>query len=227
LRYPRSSALAKNPGLVGDDDRSLAQLLREGPDVLEDGVLRDDGPDHLDELLDGGRVEEVHAVNALGVRRGNGDLGNRQRGGVRRQDRVLRDDPVDPREDLLLQLEVLRHGLDHELAVGERRQPIEPRAEPQPQPPEEHGPVLGGQLPAAHGAGGGVLEDAPPPGHCGVVELDGHDLDPVAGEHSTMPTPIVPSPMTPTLVNSRDMSARTRRWSQWPARPSSTTWCLR
>ncbi len=66
-------------GLVADDDRLLAEPLGERLDVLEDLVLGDDGADHLDELQHRRRVEEVHADDALGVARGDGDLGHRQR----------------------------------------------------------------------------------------------------------------------------------------------------
>src|SRR3712207_9169644 len=49
----------------------------------------------------------------------SGDLGDRQRGGVGREDRLRRADLVQPGEDLLLELEVLRHGLDHQVGVGQ------------------------------------------------------------------------------------------------------------
>jgi hypothetical protein len=58
----------------------------------------------------------VHADDALGVLGRDGDLGDRQRRGVRREDRVGGDDLVEPAEDLLLEVQVLGHGLDDELA---------------------------------------------------------------------------------------------------------------
>ena len=106
-------------GLVADDHRLLAEPLGERLDVLEDVVGGDHGADHLDELLHRRRVEEVHADDPLGVRRRDGDLGDRQRGGVGGQHGVRRDDRVDLAEQLLLEVELLRNGLDHELAVGE------------------------------------------------------------------------------------------------------------
>lgn len=87
-------------------------------DVLEDVVGGDDGADDLDELLHRGGVEEVHADDALGVLRRDGDLGDRQGRGVRREDRVGGDHLVDLAEQFLLEVQVLRHGLDDEPGRG-------------------------------------------------------------------------------------------------------------
>ncbi len=50
-----------------------------------------------------------------------GHLGHRQRGGVGGRTQVSEHDGLDLGEDLLLDLEVLEHGLDDEVGVGERR----------------------------------------------------------------------------------------------------------
>ena len=104
-------------GLVADDDRLLVEPVRERLDILEDVVGGDDGADDLDELEHWRGVEEVHADDPLGVPRRDGDLGHGEGRGVRREDRVRCDDRVEATEELLLELELLRHGLDHELAV--------------------------------------------------------------------------------------------------------------
>jgi hypothetical protein len=61
----------------------------------------------------------VHADDALGPRSGGRDLGHRQRGRVRGQDRVAREDAFELREDLLLHVQLLDDGFDHEVAVGQ------------------------------------------------------------------------------------------------------------
>ena len=164
--------------LVADDDRLLVEALGQGLDVLEDVVRGDDGPDDLDELEDRRRVEEVHADDALGRARRRGDLGDRQRRGVRREDGVGGDDQVEPAEDLLLEVELLGHGLDDELAVRERGEvrgvgdvPVQG--------------VMGGlvDLAAVECAPGRLREEGPSPldGLVGDVHRD--DVDPVAREH--------------------------------------------
>ena len=108
-----------NPALSPTMTGFLPSRIGERLDVLEDLVLGDDGADHLDELQHRRRVEEVHADDPLGVAGGDRDLGDRQRRGVGREDRVGADDRVELAEDVLLEVEVLGHRLDDELAVGE------------------------------------------------------------------------------------------------------------
>ena len=108
-------------GRVVARDRVLADALREGVGRVECGGRRELAADHLDEREHGRRVEEVHAGEALRPLEGGGDLGHRERGGVRRENGVGADDRLDPPEEVLLDREVLEHGLDHEIAVGERR----------------------------------------------------------------------------------------------------------
>jgi hypothetical protein len=176
-------------GLVADDDRLLAQPLRERLDVLEDVVGGDDGADDLDELLHRGGVEEVHADDALGVLRRDGDLGDRQGRGVRREDRVGGDHLVDLAEQFLLEVQVLRHGLDDELAGGEV-----------PEVARERDPrVQRVVLLLRHLAAGQRAPGAPPENGLAVldgraVDLDRDDVDPVAGEHLHDPRTHRPEP---------------------------------
>ena len=79
------------------------------------------GPDHLDQRQQRRGVEEVHAEHALRPRRRRRDLRDRQRGGVRREDGVLRRDPVQLGEELSLRLDLLHDRLDDEVAGGEVR----------------------------------------------------------------------------------------------------------
>ena len=178
VEVPEEQRVRDEARLVADDDRLLPDPVGERLDVLEDVVGGDDGPDHLDELLHRRGVEEVHADDSLGVARGDRDLGDGQRRGVRREDRVGRDDLVDPAEQLALEVQVLGHGLDDELAVGEV---VEVRRE---RHPAVEGVVLllrhlpAGQR-ATRGAGQHLLAVLDTLG----VDLDGDHVDPVAGEH--------------------------------------------
>ena len=79
--------------------------------------------DHLDQAHQRGRVEEVHAADALGPLHPGGDRGHRERGGVGGQDRLGSADAGEPREQLALQLQVLGRSLDHQLAAGQVLQP--------------------------------------------------------------------------------------------------------
>ncbi len=176
-------------GLVADDDRLLAQPLRECLDVLEDVIGGDDRADHLDELLHGRRVEEVHADDALGVRGRDGDLGDRQRRRVRREDGVGRDDRVDLAEQLLLEVEVLRHGLDDELAGGEVTEVAR-----EGDPGVERVVLLLGHLAAGQRPTGAAAENGLAVLDGGGVDLDRDDVDPVAGEHLHDPRTHRPEP---------------------------------
>ena len=106
-------------GLVAHDHGLLLQPLGQGLDVGEHIVSSDDGADDLDELLHGGRVEEVHSDDARGLLGRDGDLGHRQGRGVRREDSLLADYRIERSEDLLLERQLLGHRLDDELAGGQ------------------------------------------------------------------------------------------------------------
>ena len=78
--------------------------------------------DDLDERKQRRRIEEVHADDALGMLGRLGDLADGDRRGVRGEDRLRRDEPVELGEGLALRLELLDDRLDHEIAVGEIRE---------------------------------------------------------------------------------------------------------
>ena len=164
---------ALSPTTTGCLPRRLARPLTRS----KMSSAGDDGLDDLDELHDRCRIEEVHADDPLGVARGNGDLGDRQGGGVGREDGVLVDDLVELGEDVLLQVEVLRHRLDDELAVLEV---VEVRGELHAR--DEGRLVLLGELAAGDGTARGGVEVFPTARHRLVVDLDGDHLDAVASE---------------------------------------------
>jgi len=91
------------------------QVLGRGHDV----VRGRDGVNHLDELHDLGRIEEVHAHDVLRSLGHRGALDDRQRGGGRRQDDARLADLVEVLEQCLLDLEVLHDSLDHEVDLGQ------------------------------------------------------------------------------------------------------------
>ena len=167
-------------GLVADDDRLLAEPLGERLDVLEDVVGGDDRADHLDELLHRRRVEEVHADDPLGV----ADVATAI--SVTGSDEVFvarmasaRDDLVDPAEQLALEVQVLGHGLDDELAAGEVVEVAR----------ERHPRRAGRRAPPGSSSRGPARvrwsrrAPALPCSTPVVVDLDGDHVDPVAGEH--------------------------------------------
>src|SRR5262249_57707186 len=96
--------------------RFFADPFDEGVGGIEVRVARMSGPDHLDQRQDRRRVEEVEPDDAFGALRRLGDLRDRERRGVRREDRVRRDGVFERGEGLLLDLEVLEYGLDPYLA---------------------------------------------------------------------------------------------------------------
>ena len=71
----------------------------------------------LDERHQGRRVEEVHADDPLRRGDGGGDLGDRERRRVGREDRVRTHDPLELGEERVLGVEILDDRLDHEVAV--------------------------------------------------------------------------------------------------------------
>ena len=75
--------------------------------------------DDLDELHDGHRREEVQAQDAVGAPGGGRQAGDRDRRGVRGEDRLGADDRVEVLERLRLDRRVLDDRLDHELGLGE------------------------------------------------------------------------------------------------------------
>ena len=106
-------------GRVEAANRLLADALGEGEGRVDGGLVGALGPHDLDQRHQRRRVEEVHADDPLGMRRDGRDLGDRQRGGVRGEDRVRRGRRLELAEELLLDGEILEDGLDHEVAAGE------------------------------------------------------------------------------------------------------------
>ena len=62
----------------------------------------------------------MHADDALGIGADRGDLRDRDARRVRGEHGVVRDVLLELREHLVLQLELLRHGLEHEVGAFER-----------------------------------------------------------------------------------------------------------
>ena len=165
---------ARSPQTTGLLPSRLSRRL----DVGEHVGLGDDGPDHLDEVLHGRGVEEVHADDPAGVAVGGGDLGDRERGGVGREDRVGagRRRP-ELAEDGLLDLDRLDDRLDHEVGVGEVL-----HAGGEGDPADQLGLLGLGQLAARDGPAGRVLEVLTTALERLVGDLDPGDVEAVAGE---------------------------------------------
>jgi len=104
---------------VLDEDAGLLQRLAESERGGQRGIVGLLGASDLEERHEGDRVEEVEAHDALGVLEVLGHRGDGQRGGVGEQHAGVGDDSLDLGENLLLDLEVLEHRLDHDLGVGE------------------------------------------------------------------------------------------------------------
>ena len=94
-------------------------------------------------LIIGAGLKKWMPHDLLGPLGGHGHLDHRQGGRVGGEDGLRLEDVVEPREQLLLHGEVLDHGLEHEVAVGEGVE------------------VVGGADPRRDLLGGGLLELAP------------------------------------------------------------------
>ena len=104
---------------VVDDDRGLADLAGEvqgRSQGLVGGLLALDDL-HQRHLVD--RGEEVDTDEVLRALHAGSQLGDRQGGGVRAQDAVLRHRCLDLCPDLVLELGVLEDRLDDDVTVGE------------------------------------------------------------------------------------------------------------
>ena len=141
VRHRRVERLGRDPRLVQDPDAVVEQRDQDPvdhepgrvvaghgdlPHPFDDGkrgrdhvVGRELGAHHLDEGHQRRRVEVVHPDDPLRCRRRRGDLGHRERGGVRRENGVRAADPFQIREERLLGVELLDDRLDHEVAPGE------------------------------------------------------------------------------------------------------------
>jgi hypothetical protein len=114
-------AVDDEPGDLGAGDGLLADRLREGDggsERLGGGFL---ALNDLDQGHDRGGIEVVKADDLVRSQGRVGDLRDRQRGGVRGEDRVRGRRRVELGEDVLLDLHLLGHGLDDEVHVAEAR----------------------------------------------------------------------------------------------------------
>ena len=175
----------------------------------------------LDELHERRRVEEVHPDDALRVLARGRELGHRERGRVRRDDRVARQRPLELGEDLALDRRLLEHGLDHDVAVGEvgelgraRSRAASRRARP-------------GRAGPSRPCGSGSARSAP--GRAAELGVTSRPTRRAASIATcAMPAPIVPSPTTPTFTggileptwnaSARDPARRTGRRARPRAR---------
>ena len=106
----------QTPATTGDLLDLLGELHRG-----DQHVGRGLGAAHdLEQLHDVGRREEVQADHVLRPRGAGRDLVDVEVGGVGREDRARLGDLVEPAEDLLLDVHLLEHRLDDQVAVGER-----------------------------------------------------------------------------------------------------------
>ena len=165
-------------GPVADDHGLLAEALGEIAHRRRELVVGEQRRDDLDELQDGRRVEEVHADDALRVLGRRGDLGEREAGGVGGEHGVLTDDVVELAEDVALDLQALRDGLDHEVGVLEVGQLVGPGD------PAQDGSLLVLAEPALldRSTGRGLEEPLAALGELGCA-VDADDSEARLGEH--------------------------------------------
>ena len=113
-------AVADEAAADADQDRDLADLAGErhrGGDHVLRGLL---AAHRLQQAHHVGRAEEVEADHVLGPLGDAADLVDVERRGVGGEDRARLADRVELPEDVLLELHVLEHRLDHDVLVGER-----------------------------------------------------------------------------------------------------------
>ena len=114
-----STRLTTKPGVSLQRIGVLPSAATERVGGLEDVVVRALGPHDLDERHQRRRVEEVHADGPFGALEHRCDLGHRERRCVRREDRIVADDRLERAKELVLDVEVLERGLDHDVAARE------------------------------------------------------------------------------------------------------------
>src|SRR5450830_9478 len=103
-------------GIVAGGDRLLAERPRELHHLPVGRIARDDRSHDFDELHHGHGVEEMQTRELLRPLRRHRHLDDRQRRGVRAEDRLRLARPVECRVRLLLQIEILDDRLDHHVA---------------------------------------------------------------------------------------------------------------
>lgn len=183
-------------GAVADRDGLLAELDRQIGDRGDGLRCGQHRRDHLDQLHRRGRVEEVQTQDALGTRGVGGETGDGEGVGAGREDRLRADDVVEGAEDLVLDLVRLRRHLDDQVGVGRLAQ-IGGGAETG----EEVLALLFGEASAHHGTGGRGLQDGDGLRGRGLADVDADDLAAGAVRTSVMPVPIVPRPITATVLS--------------------------
>jgi hypothetical protein len=104
---------------VGRHDRRLGQPSGEQRDAVDDLGRRHRPGDDLDERHQRHGVEEMHPDDALGMLGGRRDLRDRQRAGVRGEDRLGGRIGVEPPEGVALELQLLGNGLDDDVGACE------------------------------------------------------------------------------------------------------------
>ena len=107
-------------GRVAAGDGVLADLLRERVGRVERRVRGELAADDLDERQDRRGVEEVHPDDAVGPASTAAISVTESAEVFVASTVVRRDHGLDPREEVVLDREVLEDGLDHEVAAGER-----------------------------------------------------------------------------------------------------------
>ena len=166
------------PGAVVDDDRRLAEPARQRRHGVHGVGVAHHGADHLDELQDGRRVEEVHAHDAIRSAGARGDRGDRQRRGVGGEHCVRPAHLVGGVEDGLLEVHPLGNRLDHEVDVGQVLHGGRERDEA-----VQRLPVCRAEPAATDRALGGPLEVPAAPLQRVLGRLDTDDAQPGLGEH--------------------------------------------
>ncbi len=106
---------------------------------------------------------------------------------------------VEAGEEVLLELELLGHRLDHEVAVGKCL--IVGRAG---YPPESGIRVGLLELPPLDGPGDAALDPLVPIGHGLVRSLEKNDIEPRLSHDLADPRPHSPAPNNPNLADSHD-----------------------
>ena len=103
------------------DDRRLAEPVGQALDDLVGRVVGGDAGDQFDQLHDRHRVHEMHAYEFFRAVRGRAQPGDRNRRRVGRDDRIRPQRRQDRLVDFAFDGLVLGRGLDHDIAVAERR----------------------------------------------------------------------------------------------------------
>ena len=182
------------PGGLADDHRLLAHRARQRLDAGDRLVGGLEAAHDLDQLHLLDRVEEVHPAEAPRVAERGGQLGDAQRGRVRGEDGGWGRDRVETREQIELDRQLLRRGLDDELRVAGR---LLERDRAARAAPGRRQLQSAGQLPAARRLpAAGRFDDVQRP----LERVGRRIVEPGrAARHEpayAMPCPIVPAPRT-------------------------------